>query len=211
MSVRWGSSALRPGRGRAPSWWGTTPLDPIQSPWSLNSQRPQPLLPLALGSVRSNNSRVRFGFHVLCLMVLVSGCRNLPPPEPVRPVVKQAPVRLIQPLDGQVGQVLSINTRLGFVVLDYSLTGLPRLGDVLDLWRQQSIVGRLKVSGPILNTTAVADVVSGNPQVGDLARPASENLDASKPAEGFRPAAAPAPAGAPAEPPGNAVPVRDPP
>ena len=144
-------------------------------------------------------------------MVLVSGCRNLPPPEPVRPVVKQAPVRLIQPLDGQVGQVLSINTRLGFVVLDYSLTGLPRLGDVLDLWRQQSIVGRLKVSGPILNTTAVADVVSGNPQVGDLARPASENLDASKPAEGFRPAAAPAPAGAPAEPPGNAVPVRDPP
>jgi hypothetical protein len=142
-------------------------------------------------------------------MVIASGCRNLPPPEPAQPVVKQAPVRLIRPLDGQVGQVLSINTRLGFVVLDYSLTGLPRLGDVLDLWRQQSIVGRLKVSGPILNTTAVADIVSGNPQVGDLARPASENLDASKSGEGVRSPAAPAPAGAAAESPESAVPVRD--
>lgn len=167
-------------------------------------------MPLALGSMRSNNSRVRIGFHALCLMVLVSGCRNLPPPEPVRPVVKQAPLRLIRPLDGQVGQVLSINTRLGFVVLDYSLTGMPRLGDVLDLWRQQSIVGRLKVSGPILNTTAVADIVSGNPQLGDLARPSSENLDAPQPAEGVTPAAAPAPAGTAAESPGNGVPPRDP-
>jgi hypothetical protein len=137
--------------------------------------------------------------------MLVSGCRNLPPPEEVRPVVQQAPVRLIRPLDGQVGQVISINMRLGFVVLDYSLTGLPRLGDVLDLWRQQSIVGRLKVSGPILNTTAVADIVSGNPQVGDLARPASDNLDASKPDEGVRPPAASVPTGSPE----SAVPVRD--
>lgn len=152
-----------------------------------------------------------WGIPVACLMVLLCGCRNLPPPEPVRPVVKQAPVRLIQPLDGQVGQVLSINTRLGFVVLDYSLTGLPRLGDVLDLWRQQSIVGRLKVSGPILNTTAVADIVSGNPQVGDLARPVSENFDAPKPDEGVRPAAAPAPAGAATAPPGNPVPLQEPP
>ena len=138
-------------------------------------------------------------------MMLVTGCRNLPPPEPVQPVVKQAPVRLVRPLDGQVGQVISINTRLGFVVLDYSLTGLPRLGDVLDLWRQQSIVGRLKVSGPILNTTAVADIVSGEPQKGDLARPASENLDTPKPDEKVRPAAAPAPT----EPRESAVPVRD--
>lgn len=144
-------------------------------------------------------------------MVLISGCRNLPPPEPVRPVVQPAPVRLIRPLDGQVGQVLSINTRLRFVVLDYSLTGLPRLGDVLDLWRRQAIVGRLKVSGPILNTTAVADIVSGEPQMGDLARPASGDLDAPKPDEGVRPPAAPAPAGAAAEPREDAVPVGDPP
>lgn len=166
--------------------------------------------PLAVNTTRSNNSRVRYGPHVLCLLMLVSGCRNLPPPEEVRPVVQQAPVRLIRPLDGQVGQVISINMRLGFVVLDYSLTGLPRLGDVLDLWRQQSIVGQLKVSGPILNTTAVADIVSGEPQMGDLARPASGNLDAPKPDEGVRPPAAPAPAGSVAEPPDGAVPARDP-
>ncbi len=150
---------------------------------------------------------MRFGLLVLCLLVLASGCRNLPPPEPVQPVVKQAPVRLIRPLDGQVGQVISVNTRLGFVVLDYSLTGLPRLGDVLDLWRQQAIVGRLKVSGPILNTTAVADIVSGEPQKGDLARPASESVDAPKPEEGVKSTAASVPTGSSE----SAVPVQDPP
>ncbi|MBM3902117.1 MAG: hypothetical protein FJ379_08505 [Verrucomicrobia bacterium] len=107
-------------------------------------------------------------------MLLASGCRNLPPPEPVKPVVKPAPLRLLRPLDGRVGQVLTVNPRLRFVVLDYSLTSLPVLGDELDLWRGPSIVGRLKVSGPILNTTAVADIVSGEPQVADLARPVLE-------------------------------------
>lgn len=126
---------------------------------------------------------MRFLFHLLALTLLVSGCKNLPPPEPVKPVAKPAPVRLVRPLDGQVGQVLTVNPRLRFVVLDYSLTGLPRLGEALDLWHGQSIVGRLKVSGPILNTTAVADIISGEPQVGDLARPALEQTAPAPQAE----------------------------
>ena len=125
---------------------------------------------------------MRFRPELLVLTLLASGCRNLPPPEPVKPVVKPAPVRLVRPMDGQVGQVLTVNPRLRFVVLDYSLTGLPVLGDELDLWRGPSIVGRLKVSGPILNTTAVADIVSGEPQVGDLARPVLEKAAEAAPA-----------------------------
>lgn len=125
---------------------------------------------------------MRFRPRLLVLMLLASGCRNLPPPEPVKPVVKPAPVRLVRPLDGQVGQVLTVNPRLRFVVLDYSLSSLPVLGDELNLWRGPSIVGRLKVSGPILNTTAVADIVSGEPQVGDLARPVLEKAAEAAPA-----------------------------
>ena len=133
---------------------------------------------------------MRFHLHLLGLTLLVSGCKNLPPPEPVKPVVKPPPVRLVRPLDGQVGQVLTVNPRLRFVVLDYSLAGLPRLGDELDLWRGPSIVGRLKVSGPILNTTAVADIVSGEPRVGDLARPLLEEAaPVPKAEEGVRPGA----------------------
>jgi len=125
---------------------------------------------------------MRFRPELLVLTLVAPGCRNLPPPEPVKPVVKPAPVRLVRPLDGQVGQVLTVNPRLRFVVLDYSLTSLPVLGDELDLWRGPSIVGRLKVSGPILNTTAVADIVSGEPQVADLARPVLEKAAEAAPA-----------------------------
>ena len=106
----------------------------------------------------------------LLIFVLVTGCRNLPPPEviPPKPVVK--PVRLQEPLDASLGRVLSVQTRLRFVVLDFSLSRLPALGESLDLWRNGQIVGLLRVSGPIRNSTVVADIVQGEPKAGDQVR-----------------------------------------
>jgi hypothetical protein len=103
---------------------------------------------------------------------LVTGCQNLPPPEVIPPAEPPAaPIRLTQPLDGVVGRVLTVNMRLRFVVLDYSLNTLPRIGDRLELWRDGNRVGLLKVTGPIRNATAVADIVEGEPQPGDQTRP----------------------------------------
>ncbi len=103
--------------------------------------------------------------------LLMVGCRTLPPPEVIQPVPPIRPVRLTEPMDGTVGRVESVNARLRFVVLDYSLNVLPRIGDRLDVWRSDQRVGELKVSGPIRNTTLVADIVSGDVQAGDLTRP----------------------------------------
>ena len=116
---------------------------------------------------------------------LLSGCANLPPPVPAPPP-STSNVRLTQPLDATVGRVISVNPRLKFVVLDYALNELPSVDDLLVLTRAGAPVGELKVTGPRRNSTIVANIVSGDPQPGDQARPAP---------------AAPAPTPAPATPP----------
>lgn len=97
---------------------------------------------------------------------LVVGCRHgkkSPPAAPEKPVV-------MQPLDGAVGRVLRINTRLKFVVLDYALNRIPGLGTHLKLYRGLEVVGEVTLNGPIQGETAAADIVSGTPQIGDQAR-----------------------------------------
>lgn len=102
---------------------------------------------------------------------MAAGCRTLPPPEVIPPKPEVRPVRLTEPLDGTVGRVISVNARLQFVVLDYSLNVLPAVGDRLEVWRGERRLGELKVTGPVRNTTLVADIVSGEPEVGDQTRP----------------------------------------
>ena len=104
--------------------------------------------------------------------LLVAGCQNLPPlPEPVPTPPPVPPERLVQPLDAELGRVLSVNARLRFVVLDYSLSPLPATGTRLDLVRAGAVIGELKVTGPVRNNSVVADIVNGEPQAGDLTRP----------------------------------------
>jgi len=67
--------------------------------------------------------------------------------------------------------VQAVNVRLRFVVLDYSLSPMPATGTRLDLVRAGAVVGELKVTGPVRNNSVVADIVNGEPQVGDLTRP----------------------------------------
>lgn len=111
------------------------------------------------------------GFLLLIVVLLGAGCQNLSPePPPVhRPATTAKP--LLQPLDGVVGRVQTVNTRLNFVVLDFSLNQMPAIGDRLDLLRDGTVVAELKVTGPIRNASIVADIVSGTPRVEDLARP----------------------------------------
>ncbi len=68
------------------------------------------------------------------------------------------------------GKVARVNTAARFVVLDYSLSRLPAVGDRLIVYRQGTMVGELKVSGPELNSNTVADMIKGDVQVGDEAR-----------------------------------------
>lgn len=108
-----------------------------------------------------------------CLLLLASaGCQNLPlEPVPAPAPPPAAPLRTHQPLDADLGWVQSVNERLRFVVLDYSLNRLPAAGDRLDLIRDGVVVGELKVTGPSRGGTTAADIVEGDPKAGDQVRP----------------------------------------
>ena len=80
------------------------------------------------------------------------------------------PGTLINPSIQPIGKVASINARLRFVVIDFSLSRVPELEQRLNVYRQGQKVGELKVSGPTLNNNTVADLVAGEAQVGDEAR-----------------------------------------
>lgn len=104
-----------------------------------------------------------------------AACRTLgPEPTPIAAQVQTnaAPEEpRIRPLDDSVGRIVSVNSRLKFAVLDYTLYRLPGQGQLLVAERDGTVVGELKVNGPTRGTTLSADVVSGDPKPGDRTRP----------------------------------------
>jgi hypothetical protein len=68
------------------------------------------------------------------------------------------------------GKVVSVNAKLQFVVLDFSFRALPAVGQRLSLYRQGAKVGEVRVSGPLQEPKAVADIIAGGAQLGDEAR-----------------------------------------
>lgn len=86
-----------------------------------------------------------------------------PPPAPPRfPVV--VPVNPVQ------GRVTVVNARLRFVIVDFAFSPLPALRAQLGLFRDHQRIGEVRISGPVNGTSVVADVVSGEAEVGDLVR-----------------------------------------
>jgi hypothetical protein len=68
------------------------------------------------------------------------------------------------------GKVVSVNAASRFMVLDYSLSQMPAIGDRLSIYRQGMKVGVATVSGPVNNNNLVADLTQGEAQAGDEAR-----------------------------------------
>lgn len=111
---------------------------------------------------------------LLALPLLLAACRTLgPEPSDPKPVATNAPppAPRIQPLDTSVGRVVTVNARLRFVILDFSLSALPSPGQRLVLERDGADVGELKVTGPARDATTAADIIRGEPKVGDRVRP----------------------------------------
>jgi len=67
-------------------------------------------------------------------------------------------------------RVVSFNPVGRFVVLNFPVGELPGIGDTLSLYRAGLKVGEVQVTGPQRNTDIVADLVTGEAQVGDEVR-----------------------------------------
>ncbi|MBM3839542.1 MAG: hypothetical protein FJ398_16555 [Verrucomicrobia bacterium] len=69
------------------------------------------------------------------------------------------------------GTVKAVNPTSGFVVIDFYLSKLPQVGQRMNLYRRGLKVGEIKISGPEMSRYIAADIVAGEGQVGDEARP----------------------------------------
>lgn len=68
------------------------------------------------------------------------------------------------------GRIHSINAGLQFVVVDYTLGGIPPLQSLLPVYRGDQKVGQIRLTGPERNGFVAADVVEGILQNDDEVR-----------------------------------------
>lgn len=78
--------------------------------------------------------------------------------------------QVIIPITSSTGIVATVNEPLCFVVLDYALTGLPKIDQFLYIYRRGQKVARVKVTGPIRGQTVAADIIEGVATKGDEVR-----------------------------------------
>ena len=95
------------------------------------------------------------------------------PPVATPPAAKVTPAKtnlIVTPAEGLAGKVVSVNSVGKFVVLSFPLAQMPAFEHHLNVYRRGLKVAELKVTGPKLDDTIVADVVQGNAEVGDDVR-----------------------------------------
>lgn len=61
-----------------------------------------------------------------------------------------------------------VNENLKFVVLDYSYEPMPPVETRLSVFRANSRIGLIKVTGPVKDGSVVAIILEGSPRVGDI-------------------------------------------
>ena len=78
--------------------------------------------------------------------------------------------QVIIPITSPTGIVATVNEPLRFVVLDYALTNLPKMDQVLFIYRRGQKVAKVKVTGPFRGQTVAADIIEGIATKGDEVR-----------------------------------------
>jgi hypothetical protein len=127
---------------------------------------------------------MRISLPVILLFALaVSGCTRKiivekPVPPPARAgspaattsasATNQTPI--ITAENALVGNVALVNATARFVVLNFPLGKMAAAEQRLILYRNGLKVGEVKVSGPARGANIVADLVTGEAQIGDEAR-----------------------------------------
>jgi len=104
--------------------------------------------------------------------LLATGCsifhKSAKAPAPV-PVAHTSQT-VVKPDSSLSAKVTSYNAVGRFVVLSFPIGQMPSLGQTLFLYRNGLKVAELKVTGPQRDNNIVADLVTGDAQVGDEVR-----------------------------------------
>jgi len=125
---------------------------------------------------------------LLAAGLLAAGCiSHKPKPAPATkptvaspnvniPYVPQAtqqsvvPPQIVTPANPLTATVVLYNPTAQFVVLNFPVGQIPALNQTMYLYRAGMKVGEVKISGPQSGENIVADLVTGDAQVGDEVR-----------------------------------------
>jgi hypothetical protein len=87
----------------------------------------------------------------------------------VQPAVT-TPAPMVTPDYSLTAKVVSVNTVGRFVVLNFPASQMPGMDQALFLYRGGLKVAEVRITGPQQDSNIVADLTSGNAQVGDTVR-----------------------------------------
>jgi hypothetical protein len=116
-------------------------------------------------------------------LTLSGGCKSAEPSgsaakkgsKPARPEAKATVVAeperpSVRPVDAVTGRVIAVRKELRFVIVDFPTRKMPKLDQLLSVYRLDQKVAEIKVSGPYLGTTVAADITAGDVMEGDSVR-----------------------------------------
>jgi hypothetical protein len=101
--------------------------------------------------------------------LLLAGCVHHQPAHPAAAVARPAPA-IVTPDNSLTGKVVSYNDTGRFVVLNFPAGRMPKMDQHLFLCRAGLKVAEVVVTGPQSDDNTVADLLSGDAQVGDDVR-----------------------------------------
>jgi hypothetical protein len=104
--------------------------------------------------------------------MLAAGClHHQPAPSAKRATpAAVAPQSIVTPDNPLTARVVSYNAAGRFVVLGFPVGQMPKSDQGLFLYRDGMKVGEVKITGPQRENNIVADLVTGEAQVGDEVR-----------------------------------------
>ena len=121
-------------------------------------------------SPRALNMKTSPILFVLLLALTGGGCSWLPKaPHPAKPVPTVANP-IVTPDFSLAAKVVSVNTVGRFVVLSFPASQMPKVEQTMFLDRGGLKVAEVRVTGPQSENDTVADLISGEAQVGDTVR-----------------------------------------
>ena len=109
-------------------------------------------------------------FALLLTGMLVAGCATKKAAHPETSATVAAAQTIVNPDASLTAKVASYNAAGHFVVLSFSVGQMPKADQALFLYRAGLKVGEVKITGPQRDNNVVADLVTGEVQVGDEVR-----------------------------------------
>jgi hypothetical protein len=108
------------------------------------------------------------------LALLLTACAQHPPANAPAPAARgttpahAAPT--VTPAATRAGKIISVKPELRFVVVDFSLSGVPADGTTMAVYRAGQKVAELRITGPSVGTNTAADITAGEVKPGDDVR-----------------------------------------